>query len=508
MLQTFSERTERIVIVLAHDWYPIITTTPDGNGLFLPIPPLRRYSILSERRYAAAIQPVAATPDCAVLFMNLYPDYRGPGVSKVGFLGDYVPWGKGFAAVCESILSRFELAGVISWGSPVWQALRRLLDPSLGSIGIMEIVEKLQASSGHLELPFGRQTVRYWPFAHPSFASNFRKEAHWRAYQEACTALKSTRILRQRVSEKTEQTTHTGVDSPDSPASLTQHNGNAHALYRPSHKAKPCRWTVQSGDTRADLATNSRGDWPILNQRDRLEFAKSLGSDIVGDVSGAFPEYNVKFIPASQQPLDWYQVPNSHRSEGLFRRWHAFFAFVLSIKSLPVTINKIPNISVWFYPDGECAIAVDAETKSAQEVIIRSIESNRADFDKAIANNNRLWFKSFLKFEHQPKHFHFIPVEALPPGTFNGETVLTSYHRHKDRFPSERDRWIEFIATAREGELSDWFRKRSRTLNLAMIFAEIWAPDSPIWKDIYGRQKESFVEAIVCLKPMVDFFLK
>jgi len=68
LLRTFSEQTTRIIIVLAHNWYPILTTGPDGRNPFLPIPPLRRYSILSEKKYKPAVSPLMNAQDCAVAY--------------------------------------------------------------------------------------------------------------------------------------------------------------------------------------------------------------------------------------------------------------------------------------------------------------------------------------------------------------------------------------------------------------------------------------------------------
>lgn len=189
LLRTFSEQTTRIVVVLAHDWYPIVTRGTDGRNPFLPIPPLRRYSILSEHSYEPAIRPLMEARDCAIVFLNLYPDFRGPGAKKTGSLGDYSQWVTGFIAVCESIAARFELAGVISWGSPVWMALRKMLDSPFRDLGIMAAVEEQSKLRAPLSLPLGAVTAPCFPFAHPSFGTNFKKKSHWAAYQDVCSRL-------------------------------------------------------------------------------------------------------------------------------------------------------------------------------------------------------------------------------------------------------------------------------------------------------------------------------
>jgi hypothetical protein len=189
LLRTFSDSPSRIIIVLGHDWYPIVTTSPDGRNLFLPIPPLRRYSVLSEKNYEPAIRLLMQAEDCAILFLNLYPDFRGPGVNKLGALGDYIPWVRGFAAVCESIMRSFKLIGVISWGRHVWEAFQEKLAAPSRQIGMMAAVKEQHIRRTHLPLPLGVVTVPYYPFAHPSFGTNFKNEDHWAAYKDVCSRL-------------------------------------------------------------------------------------------------------------------------------------------------------------------------------------------------------------------------------------------------------------------------------------------------------------------------------
>ena len=189
LFRTFSKTTTRVVILLGHDWYPIVTTLPDGRTPTLPVPPFKRSSILSEKNYEPAVRPLTTVRDCAILFLNLYPDFRGPGEKKLGSLGDYTPWVNGFIAVCESIAERFELAGVISWGDHVWKELRKRLDVPFQHLGIMAVVKEQYKLGTALPLQLGEVTAPYFPFAHPSFGTNFKNRSHWAAYQGVCSRL-------------------------------------------------------------------------------------------------------------------------------------------------------------------------------------------------------------------------------------------------------------------------------------------------------------------------------
>lgn len=186
LLQTFSEKTKFVIIVLGHDWYPIV-----GNANF-PSPPLQRDRISDKQHYANAIPSLRGAEDCAILFMNLYPDFREPGAPKTGLLEkNYEQWVKGLEAVCKSISQQYCLVRIISWGKPVWEALREKLGPEWQKLKVMNAVVR-QYRHGQVEpidLYLGGMKISYHAFAHPSFATNFKKESHWAAYESAIKSL-------------------------------------------------------------------------------------------------------------------------------------------------------------------------------------------------------------------------------------------------------------------------------------------------------------------------------
>ena len=61
LLRTFSETPKNCRFAWGTTGIRIVTTAPDGRSLFLPIPPLHRYSILSEQSYKPAVWPYEGT---------------------------------------------------------------------------------------------------------------------------------------------------------------------------------------------------------------------------------------------------------------------------------------------------------------------------------------------------------------------------------------------------------------------------------------------------------------
>lgn len=185
LLRSFASKTKRVVIVLGHDWYPIITK---DMTTYRATPPLERFSVYDERPYGEAIPTsLYQGGETAVFFLNLYPDFRAPGMDVMGSLGNYQPWVEGFAAACAAIRKNFEISAVISWGDPVWQALNRHVDGQWRNLGIIKAVGQHEGKA--LKLRLGDQTLAYYPFAHPSFPPNFKRSTHWSAYTATCAAL-------------------------------------------------------------------------------------------------------------------------------------------------------------------------------------------------------------------------------------------------------------------------------------------------------------------------------
>jgi hypothetical protein len=190
LLRTFSERTKFVVIILGHDWYPIVVNAK--GKLVVPTPPLQQCSILDDPVYSDAIpNSLCKVEDCAVLFMNLYPDFRPPDSDITGALDNYRKWIKGLEAVCKSISQQYCLVCAISWGEHVWKAVRSHLSIEWQQLGIMAAANRQykHEQGKPLDLHLGGIRIPYYAFAHPSFGTNFKNESHWAAYESALSTL-------------------------------------------------------------------------------------------------------------------------------------------------------------------------------------------------------------------------------------------------------------------------------------------------------------------------------
>jgi hypothetical protein len=80
LLKTFSaDRTKDLIVILGHDWYPIV----DEKGIWSINSPL--FIDAPYGRYAKAFDPAThSRKRTALLFVNLVPDLRTIGASKVG----------------------------------------------------------------------------------------------------------------------------------------------------------------------------------------------------------------------------------------------------------------------------------------------------------------------------------------------------------------------------------------------------------------------------------------
>lgn len=175
--QTYSDDKNSVVILLGHDWYPIV---PDGRPSGTPLG--ASDSLHHVESYWPAAPEAVLEGDTVGFFFNLYPDYRPPGDPKCGRLTQYgytyAQCLAGVDAMVDALSKRFEHIQLISWGSNVWDALlcrvagaapKTLLSKHIGSApGMVQTIELA-----------GRR-LRYLPLMHPGHWGNFGRPYHLR----------------------------------------------------------------------------------------------------------------------------------------------------------------------------------------------------------------------------------------------------------------------------------------------------------------------------------------
>jgi hypothetical protein len=99
--------------------------------------------------------------------------------------------------------------------------------------------------------------------------------------------------------------------------------------------------------------------------------------------------------------------------------------------------NDAPNISVNALPWG-LDFAINAEFRTSQEVMRQRIERSSDLFDRLVLEHGRLQFQAWLKFEHQPRFYHWILIEKRSQGTWRGRDLLDLYRSSEINFPELR----------------------------------------------------------------------
>jgi hypothetical protein len=170
--------------------------------------------------------------------------------------------------------------------------------------------------------------------------------------------------------------------------------------------------------------------------------------------------------------------------------------------------NDVPNISVNALPWG-LDFAINAELRTSQQVMRQRIESSPDGFDRLVLEHGGLELQAWLKFEHQPRFYHWILIEKRPQGTWRGRDLLDLYRRSEINFPELRAHWLGWIKDER-AELSlgqtGHLERSNRKLNLALRLVRTFQKEDPLWDRPYNEQQAQFQAEYRNLKPLIEFF--
>ncbi len=243
-----------------------------------------------------------------------------------------------------------------------------------------------------------------------------------------------------------------------------------------------------------------------------MAFAQRMLRDSLEPVRKSFTEYDVvpfrirgPFSPDYHLELDPGRTTCAGRVTHGGTWWAYRFGFS---EDLPK--NDVANISIIADTQG-LDVAVNAELLPSQKVLLSRIGEDLQEFDSLLADHGGLWLKTYLKYEHQPRFYHWILADLRSPMGFDGEAIVRLRRNHEEAFVKERERWIrEIIAGNKEltKEQARHMQARNTQLNLAIRLVQPFRKDAALWSLSAEKQLAEIVAAIRRMKPLIDFFIK
>jgi hypothetical protein len=243
-----------------------------------------------------------------------------------------------------------------------------------------------------------------------------------------------------------------------------------------------------------------------------MAFARRMLRDSLEPVRKSFAEYDVvpfSITRASSLDFDLECDPDQNYGTSEFTHGGTWWAYRFGFSdNLPK--NDVPNISIIANTSG-LDVTVNAELLPSQEVMLQLIRQSTAEFDRLLANHGKLWLKTYLKYEHQPRFYHWILADVKHPGEFDGQTIIRVRFKHAEAFLKERERWIDSISTGNK-ELTEarisHLQAHNKQLNLATRLVQPFQKDAALWSLSSEKQVGELIASVQRMKPFVDFFVK
>lgn len=243
-----------------------------------------------------------------------------------------------------------------------------------------------------------------------------------------------------------------------------------------------------------------------------MAFACRLLRDSLEPIRKAFDEYEVvPFSIKRPNSLDFdfeYEPIRNHGTEE-FTHGGAWWAYRFGF-SQDLPPNDVPNISVIANTTG-LDVTINAELQPSQKVMLGRIQDYTSTFDRLLIDHGDLWLKTYLKFEHQPRFYHWILADMRPPGEFDGKTIMRMRLEHNKAFMEERKLWIRRIVPGNK-ELTkqqiQHLETRNKNLNLAIRLVKTFQKNAVLWSLESDKQLSEIVGAVKRMKPLIDFFIK
>ena len=231
---------------------------------------------------------------------------------------------------------------------------------------------------------------------------------------------------------------------------------------------------------------------------------------------GSLPAVQKTFSPYEVIPIrmkssfspDLLCIPGIEDAKDQILSAGAWWAFSFG-QSETMPKNDVPNLSVNALPWG-LDIAVNAELLPSQRVMRNKVARSPEHFDRLVREHGSLRLQAWLKLEHQPRFYHWIPLCRKHSGDWDGSELLSFYQSTETTFKATRERWIEWIK-GRRPELTtkqlNHMEGANQNLNLALRLVHTIAADHPLWRAPYREQTQGLVAEYENLRPLIRFFL-
>jgi len=171
--------------------------------------------------------------------------------------------------------------------------------------------------------------------------------------------------------------------------------------------------------------------------------------------------------------------------------------------------NDVPNISVIANTTG-LDVTLNAELQPSQKVLLNRIRESTSEFDRLLASHGKLWLKTHLKFEHQPRFYHWILADLMSPGEFGGATILRLRREHEKSFAEEREHWIYNIKEMNKEltkPLIQHLEARNKRLNMAVRLVESFPKNSAFWSLAFEQKVREIVASVQRMRALLKFFI-
>ena len=234
--------------------------------------------------------------------------------------------------------------------------------------------------------------------------------------------------------------------------------------------------------------------------------------DLLPLVANKYPEFEITpyRVSRSRSPdFDFEYHGASGYGEPVFKKGQVWFAFRFgSTGNEPP--NDVPNISV-IMVHFAFDVCVNSELHPSQKVFINAIKSQQNAFNQILSRFGDLILKTYLKYEYQPRFYHWILTDYVNTKDIDAEFIINNYHEHERKFLQERNYWVDYIIKNNPSlteNQKQHLARANKSINFCQRLTIPIKSDDPIWERNYSLQLEMFKESVFKLKDFVLFFVK